>query len=97
MLSLSWHHVPCGQTGVVHGQGGWLSPPGAIPCSQHEWHWLDHVLLVSHRDDQLGLGLAGEWVSGETNIVLHSIIIEGKSGHSSIEHLVLIKTWMLNM
>ena len=32
---------------------------------------------------------------------IHSAIpdiqIGGKSGHSSIEHLVLIKTWMLNM
>ena len=28
---------------------------------------------------------------------ISDIQIEGKAGHSSIEHLILIKTWMLNM
>ena len=49
---------------------------------QHEWHWLDHVLLVSHHEDTLGLGLAGDWVSGETNVLLNGILI------TNLEHLL---------
>ena len=41
--------------------------------------------------------LVAERMKPKINDAFPEIQIGGKAGHSSIEHLVLIKTWMLNM
>ena len=41
--------------------------------------------------------LVAERMKPKIHAAIPDIQIGGKAGHSSIEHLVLIKTWMLNM
>ena len=71
------------------------------------------IIWVNPRRDGAGLGVHGirvnndkgrniealvaERMKPKVNAAIPDIQIGGKAGHSSIEHLVLIKTWMLDM
>ena len=48
-------------------------------------------------DAKLLKALVAERMKSKIHAAIPDIQIGGKAGHSSIEHLVLIKTWVLNM
>ena len=48
-------------------------------------------------DAKLLKALVAERMKPKIHAAIPDIQIGGKAGHSSIEHLVLIKTWMLHM